>query len=211
MIAELTAWIIGTIRSYGAWSVFTGVLIEQIIVPIPSPAIIMAAGFILVPPSEALLSAFGLLALKVVVPGTLASTIGAWGGYYAGLWGGRIFVERFERYLGFGWDDVERMGKKLDARGLAASMFFMRALPIVPLSLVSIVAGVVSAPLSAYLIWSFLGSIPRCFVLGWLGWQLGASATSWAGGVNRFESLVSLLIVVAVMAAIIYLRRRERR
>jgi membrane protein DedA with SNARE-associated domain len=211
MIAELTQWIMETIRAHGAWSVFLGVLIEQIIVPIPSPAIIMGAGFILVPSSEPLLSAFGQLTLKVVLPGTLASTLGAWGGYYAGRFGGRLFVERFERYLGFGWDDVERMGKRVGERGVAASMFFLRALPIVPLSLVSIVSGVLTAPLSTYLLWSFLGAIPRCYILGWLGWQLGASATAWAGGVNRFESVISLVIIAAVVGAIIYLRRRERR
>jgi membrane protein DedA with SNARE-associated domain len=37
-------WIMDSIRAYGAWSVFAGVIIESVIVPIPSPLIIMGAG-----------------------------------------------------------------------------------------------------------------------------------------------------------------------
>ena len=41
-------WIMESIRAYGPWSVFAGVIIESVIVPIPSPLIIMGAGFILI-------------------------------------------------------------------------------------------------------------------------------------------------------------------
>ena len=37
-----------SIRAHGAWSVFVGVIIESVIVPIPSPLIIMGAGFVLI-------------------------------------------------------------------------------------------------------------------------------------------------------------------
>ena len=49
VIGHLTQWILDALRTNGGWSVFIGVLIEQIIIPIPSPAIIMGAGFILIP------------------------------------------------------------------------------------------------------------------------------------------------------------------
>ncbi len=47
-MTEIMNWIMDSIRAYGAWSVFAGVIIESVIVPIPSPLIIMGAGFILI-------------------------------------------------------------------------------------------------------------------------------------------------------------------
>jgi uncharacterized membrane protein YdjX (TVP38/TMEM64 family) len=122
-----------------------------------------------------------------------------------------VFVDRFHRYLGFTWADVESMGAHMNRTGMEVATFFLRALPVVPLSLVSLVAGVLKAPLGPYLFASFLGTIPRCFILGVLGWRLGESALSWAKGVNRYESLVSLAIVAAVIGGILFLRSRARR
>lgn len=211
MILHLTQWILDTLRFYGGWSVFMGVLIEQVIIPIPSPAIIMGAGLVLIPAHMAWLPATGLVLSKIVFPGTIASILGAWGGYYLGKWGGRIFVDKFHNYLGFTWADVERMGHKINLSGMPATIFCMRALPVVPLSLVSIVGGVLELPMWKFLFWSLLGTIPRCYLLGVLGWKLGASAMDWARGVNRFESLISGLIVLGVCAGIVYVRRRVRR
>ena len=148
--------------------------------------------------------------LKIVIPGTVASVLGAILGYYVGLWGGKVFIDKCQRYLGFSWADVELFGKKMTKSGLAVSLFFMRALPIVPLSLVSIVSGVIKVPLRTFIIWTCLGSIPRCLVLALLGWQMGAGALGWAKGVNRFESVISLGIVAAVIGVILYLRKRAR-
>src|SRR5688572_20920297 len=159
MIADLTQWILETLRLYGGWSVFMGVLIEQVIVPIPSPAIIMGAGFILIPAQQAWGAALIDAILKIVIPGTVASVLGDILGYYVGLWGGKVFIDKFQRYLGFSWMDVELFGKKMTKSGLAVSLFFMRALPIVPLSLVSIVSGVIKVPLRTFVIWTCLGSI----------------------------------------------------
>ena len=46
MIGSITQWILETLRIHGAASVFIGVIIESVIVPIPSPLIIMGAGAI---------------------------------------------------------------------------------------------------------------------------------------------------------------------
>jgi len=44
LISEITQWIMESMRTHGQLAVFIGVMIEQIIVPIPSPLIIMGAG-----------------------------------------------------------------------------------------------------------------------------------------------------------------------
>ncbi len=208
MIHAITEWILALLRTHGAWSVFLGVLIEQIIVPIPSPAIVMGAGAILIPFPLSWGTAFSMVTFKIVLPGTAASLIGAVIMYYLGLWGGKIFVDKCHKFLGFTWADVEAFDKKIPALGGPMALFPLRAIPIVPLSLVSLVAGVMEMSFKAYLFWSALGTIVRCYLLGFMGWQLGAQALNWAKGVDRYESFVSLGIVFVVIGLIFYIRRK---
>ena len=49
MFTELTNLILEGIRTYGILAVIIGVAIETIVVPLPSPLIVMAAGYILIP------------------------------------------------------------------------------------------------------------------------------------------------------------------
>ena len=88
-------WIMDSIRAYGAWSVFVGVVIESVIVPIPSPLIIMGAGFILISPELKFLEALTPILLQIVLPGAIASTLGAYIAYAIGYYGGKPMVDRW--------------------------------------------------------------------------------------------------------------------
>jgi membrane protein DedA with SNARE-associated domain len=211
MIADLTRWILEAIRQHGAWSVFLGVLIEQIIVPIPSPAIIMGAGFLLVPAEAGWGQGLAETLLEIVLPGALASTLGAVLIYAATAWGGKAFVDRFERWLDFGWKDVESFGARLRGPKAWATVFLMRALPVMPLSLITMAGGALRLPLGPFVLWTFLGSLPRCLILGILGWKMGSGAWELARGVNRVESAATLAVAGACVAAIVLIRRRLRR
>jgi len=48
-VEDLVSWTLEAIKNLGGFGVFIGVLLESIIAPIPSPLVIMAAGFILIP------------------------------------------------------------------------------------------------------------------------------------------------------------------
>jgi len=62
-------------RSHGQISVFIGVMIEQIIVPIPSPMIIMGAGAILIPPGLSIPHAFLQILWVIVLPGRVVAML----------------------------------------------------------------------------------------------------------------------------------------
>ena len=47
MLADLTNWLLEAIKTHGLLAVVLGVVIETVIVPLPSPVIVMAAGYIL--------------------------------------------------------------------------------------------------------------------------------------------------------------------
>lgn len=209
-MSEILNWIMEGIRAYGPWSVFLGVIIESVIVPIPSPIVIMGAGFILIDPELKFLEALAPIALLIVLPGSVASTLGAYIGYGIGYLGGKPLVERWQGFLGFGWEDVEALERRFRAGQVNASIFFLRALPIFPLSVISAAAGLFRLPVKQFSLWTFYGTIPRCLFLGYLGWGLGETYRGIAHGIDKVETTVSVLLILLIFALILWLRARVR-
>jgi membrane protein DedA with SNARE-associated domain len=209
MISEITNWIMEAMRAYGPLTVFIGVIIESVIVPIPSPLIIMGAGAILIEPGLSAGGALGPILSKIVLPGSVASTLGAYFAYGIAYWGGKPMIDRFARFLGFGWGDVQQMERRIEGR-VNLMVFLLRALPIVPLSLISAAAGVLRLPATQFGLWTFLGSIPRCLLLGYLGFLARDTYLGLAQSINRMESVVSGLLVVGAFAVILWLRARMK-
>jgi membrane protein DedA with SNARE-associated domain len=199
-----------SIRAYGPWSVFTGVIIESVIVPIPSPLIIMGAGFVLISSESKLLEALWPMLTQIVLPGSIASTLGAYIGYGIGYLGGKPLVERLRGFLGFSWSDVEAMERHFNAGKVNTLIFFLRALPLFPLSVISAAAGLLRLPMKQFTLWTFYGSIPRCLFLGYLGWGLGEAYQGMARGLDRVETIVSGLLIVLICAVILWLRAKVR-
>lgn len=210
MISQMTAWIMGLMQTHGPITVFIGVIIESVIVPIPSPLIIMGAGAILIQPGLTFVNAFAPILFSIVLPGALASTIGAYFTYGIAYFGGKPMIDKFSRFLGFGWDDVLAIEKHLLGR-VSIMIFLLRALPVVPLSLISGAAGVLRLPPWQFTVWTFLGSIPRCLILGYLGYLTRDTYEGLAGNLNKVESLISATIVAAAFALILWLRSRMRK
>jgi membrane protein DedA with SNARE-associated domain len=194
-------------QTHGPSTVFIGVIIESIIVPIPSPLIIMGAGALLITPGLAWTEAFLPIFLKIVLPGAVASTIGAYFTFLIAYFGGKLAVDRFQKILGFTWDDIVGMEKHLEGR-VGIMIFLLRALPIVPLSLISAAAGVLRVPIPSFTIWTLAGSIPRCLILGYLGYLTRESYEGLAGRLNSMETMVSGGILVIAFAFIFWLRGR---
>ncbi len=205
-MTEILNWIMDLIRAYGAWSVFVGVIIESVIIPIPSPLVIMGAGFILINSDLTAAGALIPIFLLIVVPGSLASTLGAYIGYGIGFFGGKPLVQRWKGFFGFSWEDVDVLQKRLRGGQVKMTIFLLRAVPIIPLSLISMAAGFVRLSITPFTLWTFYGSVLRCLILGYLGWGIGETYHSLARGIDRVETAVSLFIILALLGGIIWLR-----
>ncbi|MBI4249508.1 MAG: VTT domain-containing protein, partial [Elusimicrobia bacterium] len=145
MIGATTQWIMSLLQTHGAAAVFIGVIIESIIVPIPSPLIIMGAGALLIEPGLSWSGALSPILARIVLPGAVASTVGAFFAYGIAYWGGKPLIDRLAPFLGFDWQDILRMEARLLGK-VELMIFTLRALPIVPLSLISAAAGVLRLP-----------------------------------------------------------------
>ena len=200
-----------SMRAHGQLAVFIGVLIEQIIVPIPSPLIIMGAGAILILPELSIPNAFLQILWIIVLPGTLASTLGSFIGYTISYYGGKALVVRLQRFLGVNWDEIENLGKRFQGRKEALSIFLSRAIPVFPISLVSVFAGLLRIPIKPFTLYTFLGSIFRCFILAFVGWWIGSTYEKVATRLDSAETIVSIFMLVAMFGVLGYLYYKLRK
>ncbi len=204
-------YIMNLIKSSGPLGVFVGVLIESVLAPLPSPLIIMAAGFIMLPANVSFLEILLPLAFTIVLPGAIASTIGSYIGYFIGYFGGKPLIKRFEWLLGVSWEELDSAAKYFQ-KGYSDSLiiFLARAVPIVPLSVFSALAGVIRIKLKNFTIYTFLGAILRIFILGILGWLMGSAYESAAQSVDDLE-LIGYAIIAALVALGIYYLLKNRK
>ncbi len=208
-------WIlISWVTALGPVGVFFGVMIETFIAPIPSPLVPMAAGFILtfgLPPLEAIL----VIIFSVMLIGAIAATIGSFFGYGIAYFGGYPIIERYGKYLGTSIEEIEYMRKNMEASSRdEIYLFTARVVPIIPLSVVSLLYGALRADTKRFALFTFLGALPRYLILGLLGWVIGVGWQNLAEMIDLFETLILVLLIVFLVVFILYriiIRRRARK
>jgi membrane protein DedA with SNARE-associated domain len=200
-----------SMKAHGQLSVFIGVMIEQIIVPIPSPLIVMGAGAILISPELSIPRALLQILWIIVLPGTLASTLGSYIGYLISYYGGKALVVRFQRFLDVDWKEIENLERRFQGKKEALSIFLSRAIPVFPISLVSIFAGLLRIPIRPFTLYTFLGSIFRCLFLAFVGWWIGATYEKVATRLDSAETIISILMLIGMGLALMFLYHKYRR
>jgi membrane protein DedA with SNARE-associated domain len=202
MLGNITNLILEGIRTHGILAVIIGVAIETIIVPLPSPLIVMAGGYILIPQGSWIVIA--LNALWIAVVAGIAQTIGSFLVYGFAYKLGKPFIEKYEKYHGVSWKEVLSFQKKFGkGRKETATLFTLRALPIMPLSVVSGVAGVIEMEPKKYTIATLLGVIPRNFILAILGFMLGEFYHLLAQQIDFAESIMTVMLVVMIVTYLV--------
>lgn len=212
---ESIIWIlISWVHALGPVGVFFGVMIETFIAPIPSPLVPMAAGFILtigLPPLEAIL----VITFSVMLVGAIAATIGSFFGYGIAYFGGYPIIERYGKYLGTSIEEIEYMRKNMEASSRdEIFLFTARVIPIIPLSVVSLLYGALRADTKRFALFTFLGVLPRYLILGLLGWVIGVGWQNLAEMIDLFETLILVLLIIFLVVFVVYriiIRRRARK
>ncbi len=144
------------ILGLGPFGVLIGMILESSVIPIPSEAVLITAGFA------------GVDLLSIAVFGGIGSTIGAWIGYLVGKHGGRPLVYRYGRYLMLNESRLSSAERWFNRWGDWA-VLLSRLIPFVPYKVFSITAGILKMKWMSFVFFTFLGSVPRCFLLGWVG------------------------------------------
>jgi membrane protein DedA with SNARE-associated domain len=146
----ITGFLLDMVERLGAVGVGFAILLETVIPPIPSEAVLGLAGV--------LINDGRLSVVPVVLLATLGSVLGAVFFYYVGLaLGPRRSHAFLDRLPLVETEDVDRTFAWFERHGRPA-VFFGRMVPIVR-SFISVPAGVVRMPLGQFLLFSAAGSL----------------------------------------------------
>jgi membrane protein DedA with SNARE-associated domain len=206
IINSTESFIIGNV----SWAVFLGCILEQIIVPIPASLIVLTSTFMVLKGTSFSLAALGTLLVKIVIPASLGITLGSLVYYALAYKLGMPFIERTSKYLGVSVEDVENFGKKVDeSRYDEIFIFLARCLPIIPSIAINLFCGLIKYDLKKYIITTFLGSAVQIFGWGLLVWFSGNIYLLLEDQVSYLGTVVTGIIILAVICFII-MKRREK-
>lgn len=178
-----------------------GGFIEEVLAPIPSPFVMMLIGSIGERQNYLLIALLG-----IAMAGAVGKTLGAWLLYLIGDKAEDFALGKFGKFIGIEQKDVESIGNYF--KGGAKDwlvMIIMRAIPVMPTSPLSLIAGVIKIDLKPYLIGGFIGTIIRNFFFIYLGFVGLDTAESLTSGLDSAETIAKVVFVVIVGLGLVYL------
>lgn len=196
------------IVEYGVIAVMLGMVIEEVIVPIPSPVIPMAAGFLLVD-AVTIPAALIQILFLIALPASIASVVSSYFVYGVAYKGGKPMIERYGRYMDLSWEDVQQLEDHFESDNEKYYVALFRAVPVVPLSLISGSAGLFRMNWKQYGIWSFIGMMPRNFILAYIGWTVKDDFMRLASQIDTVSTAVALSVAFVVGSYLGYRKLKE--
>jgi membrane protein DedA with SNARE-associated domain len=185
---EIANFLLDLVATGGYLAIFVAMVIEGILTPIPSAAILPFAG---------LLAREGTFYLPfVILVATSGATVGSLGAYAIGRFLGRPFLVRYGRFFRFEEKSLELVDGWFRRWGgwavfLANSFTGFR-------SIISFPAGITRMDLRLFIPFTFFGALIWSTILVSAGFVLGQAAFDFAESLENFD-----LIVLAVLAAVV--------
>lgn len=190
IIEILSVFIIATISKLGYAGVALLMAIESACIPLPSEIIMPFSGYLVYK------GQFNLW--WVGVAGAVGCVVGSWVAYYAGMYGGRPFIEKYGRYVLMSRHDLDLADRWFACYG-EVIVFASRLLPVIR-TFIAFPAGVARMNLTRFTIYTFLGSLPWCLGLAYVGqilgeqWDKNEALKAWF---HRFDFVIGIIILLA--------------
>lgn len=187
-------FVIANIEAYGLPMIFLLMTLESALIPIPSEVTMPFGGF---------LSAEGKLNFwAVVFAGAFGNLIGSLMAYYLGYYGGRPLVIKYGKYILMPEKKLHAAERFFERYGEAA-VLVSRNLPVIR-TFISLPVGVAEMNIYKFSIYTFLGSIPWCIGLTYLGVVLGNNWESLRGYFHNIDYVIIAVIIIAVVYYIVH-------
>ena len=211
MIESLVDFLQTAILPWGALGVFVASVIEEVLAPIPSAVIMTVSGFIFVT-GPVSVKAISALIFKVAIPAALGVTLGSYVIYFVARFGGRFVIEKWGKYIGLYWTDIEKLQNNL--KGTRKDEFIIggaRVLPFIPSVAISAFCGILEMNVIKYFFISFIGVFFRGIILGILGWQVGNVYEKYTDTLSSIENIVLISTILAfVIFIVVKYKSRQR-
>ncbi len=186
-------------HAYGYATIFTGILLESIGLPLPGESLMIAAAIYAATTHQ--------LNIFLLVPAAAAGAIfGDQIGYFIGRWIGYRVLSRWGKKLGL-TDERLQLGRFLFRKYGGGVVFLGRFVAILR-TFAALLAGANRMPWHTFLLWNALGGIGWTCLYGFGAYVLGDAAARVSGPVGIALAIVG---AAALLAAVIFVKRNERR
>ena len=198
LLTLVSQLILGVISAGGYAGIVLLMAIESACIPLPSEIIMPFSGYLA---GQGRFSLWG-----VAVAGAVGCNLGSMVAYAVGAYGGRPFLERYGRYLLLTRGDLA-WADRWFARYGEATVFFSRLLPVIR-TFIALPAGIARMDFLRFNVYTFLGSLPWCLGLAWLGLKLGEH---WEETIRPVFEKLDLLIGLLLVAVFVWFVRARLR
>ena len=182
-------FILDLINKYGYIGMFISMVLEAVIIVIPS---------------EAILATGGILASKKIFTFWNAFLIGLVGSifcaiviYFIGYFGGRPFIKKYGKYFFMKDEDLDKSDSWFNKYGMIGALIG-RNFPIIR-TLISLPIGIMRLSFTKFLIYTTIGSIPWTFIFVYVGYTLGNSWTIMNKYTSKLKVPIRILIILLIV------------
>ena len=190
----ITEWIasiaVGLIAATSYPGIFLLMMLESMVFPMPSEAVMPFAGFLIL---DGQFTFTG-----VIIASTLGSITGSLVSYTMGYYGGKPFIHRFGKYLLLDSHDLQITEKFFDKRG-ELTIFISRFIPVIR-HLISIPACIGRMNLLKFSVYTVLGAGMWNSFLAYVGYKLKENWTE----VMKYSHIIDLVVVGILGLAFLY-------
>ena len=185
----MSSLLLNAISEYGYLGMFLAMILEAVIIVIPSE-LILATGGILA--SQRIFSFWGALLTGIIGSVFCAVII-----YLMGYFGGRPFIDKYGKYFFMKKEDIEKAEAWFQKYGMLAS-FIGRNFPIVR-TFISLPIGMMRLNFWPFVLYTTLGSIPWTFAFVYVGYSLGNNWVILQEYTSRLKVPIYILLFLLVV------------
>lgn len=185
-------YVIELINKFGYFGMFLGMVLEAVIIIIPS---------------ELILATGGILAGRGIFNFWMSFFIGLLGSifcavviYAMGYFGGYAFVNKYGKYFFMKEEDIRKSNTWFDKYGLIAAAVG-RNIPIIR-TLISLPVGIARLSFKKFLVYTTLGSIPWTFVFVYFGYSLGNNWTVLTDITSKLKIPIRILLIILIISIV---------
>lgn len=189
IISILASFIIAAISMFGYAGVALMMAIESACIPLPSEIIMPFSGY--------LVSTGEFTLWGVSLAGAVGCVLGSMVAYWIGYYGGRPMAEKYGKYVLVTNHDLDIADNFFKKYGNVA-VFISRMLPVVR-TFISLPAGIAKMNFWQFVVYTFLGSLPFCYLLAYIGMKMGENWDTLGVYFHKFDIVIGILILVGVV------------
>lgn len=194
----MSNFLFNLISNYGYFGMFVGMILEAVIIIIPSEVILATAGILA---SRGIFTIWGAF-----ITGLLGSVFCAVIIYFIGYFGGRPFIKKFGKYFFMKESDLEKSNSWFNKYGMLGALIG-RNFPIVR-TLISLPIGIYRLSFIKFLIYTTIGSIPWTILFIYLGYALG---NSWILVNSKISYLKIPIRILLIFLIVLYFYKKLKK